>query len=124
MDSTQWAASVETVKRTVRRINGVLALARTSDSDRDDRIQLVIGVSSSNCFRPVAESAAQCARCVPFMCQGMRCVEGHATLAEEDPFSFLLLRWFISCNELFLNIGWCLFVTAELDGVSAGATCD
>jgi len=57
MDSTQWVAPVETVKKTVPGTNGVLALARTSDSDPDDRIELVIGVSSSNYFRPLAESA-------------------------------------------------------------------
>jgi hypothetical protein len=57
MDSTQWVAPVETVKKTAPRLNGVLALARTGDSDPDDRTERVIGVSSSSCFRPVAESA-------------------------------------------------------------------
>lgn len=124
MDSTQWAVSVETVEITVPLINGVLALARTSDSDPDDWIELVIGVSSSSCFRPVAEPQNNARVGWHVMRQGTQCVEGHAALAEEDPLSFLLLRRFICCNELFLNIGWCLFVTAELDGVSAGATCD
>ena len=72
MDSTQWVACVDTVNKAVSRINGDVALARTSDSDPDDRIELVIGVSSSNFFSPVAESEESCARCVTLH------VPGHA----------------------------------------------